>query len=97
MANLPHVVLNDLFRFVVERAGGFVENQDARVGDQGAGDGDALALSARQACAVFSDFSVVAFRQFTMNSCAPASLAASIIASIATMDWTVQCCRGYCG
>jgi hypothetical protein len=46
LADGLHVVLDDAFRLVVERAGGFVEDQDARVADQGAGDGDALALAA---------------------------------------------------
>lgn len=59
-----HVLHNGAFGFVVERAGGFVENQDARVADQGAGDGDALALAAGQAGALFADFGVVAFGKF---------------------------------
>ncbi len=44
----PHVLLDDALALVVERAGRLVEDQDARIGDQGAGDGDALALAARQ-------------------------------------------------
>ncbi|OFX09111.1 MAG: hypothetical protein A2516_11810 [Alphaproteobacteria bacterium RIFOXYD12_FULL_60_8] len=46
-ADAAHVALDDLLGLIVERRGGFVENQDARVGDQCAGDGDALALTAR--------------------------------------------------
>ena len=36
------------FGFGVEAGGGFVQNQDARVGQDGAGDGDALALARRR-------------------------------------------------
>lgn len=43
-ANPPHVLLDDAFAFVIERAGGFVENQNARIANQGAGDRDALTL-----------------------------------------------------
>ena len=44
-----HVLLDDALALVVERAGRLVEDQDARIGDQRAGDGDALALPAGQA------------------------------------------------
>ena len=63
-ANAAHIVLDDLFRFIIERARRLVENQDARIADQGAGDGDALALAARQARAVLAHHGVVAFGQF---------------------------------
>ena len=48
--DLRHVLLDDPLAFVVERAGRLVEDQDARIGDQRAGDGDALALAARTGC-----------------------------------------------
>ena len=41
-----HVVLDDAFAFVVERAGRFVKDQNARIGHKGARNGDALALPA---------------------------------------------------
>lgn len=59
-----HVVLDDAFRFVVQRTGGFVEDENARVGDQRAGDGDTLALAAGQCAALLADQGVVTFGQF---------------------------------
>src|SRR6185437_2685251 len=47
----------------IERAGGLVEQQDARVAQQGAGQGDALALAPRQALAAGADRGFVAQRQ----------------------------------
>ena len=47
----------------VDRAGGVVEHEDARVDEQGAGDGDALALTARQRVAALADDGVVAVGQ----------------------------------
>ena len=41
-------LLHQTFRFGVERAGGLVQNQNFGVFQNGPGDGDALALSARQ-------------------------------------------------
>src|ERR1700719_3972633 len=49
LRDLAHVLLDDALALVIERAGRLVEDQDARIGDEGAGDGDALALPARQA------------------------------------------------
>ena len=47
--------LHQPLAFGVERRGGFVEQQQRRVAaEQGAGDGDALALAARQARAAFA-------------------------------------------
>lgn len=61
LANAPHVVLDDPLALVVECARRFVEDQDARVGDEGAGDCDPLPLSAREAAAAFADKRIVAF------------------------------------
>ena len=47
----------------VDGAGGVVEHQDRRVDEQGAGDGDALALAARQGVAALADDGVVALGQ----------------------------------
>ena len=43
------------FGFGVERGGGFVENQNRRVFEEGAGEGKALGLSAGEAGAAFAD------------------------------------------
>jgi hypothetical protein len=62
-------VLDVPFRFGVERRSRLVENQDRRILEHGAGDGQALALSARQHHAVFTDQRVVACPAgFSMNS-----------------------------
>src|SRR5579883_1462371 len=45
----------------VDGAGGVVENQDARVGEQGASDGDALALAAGERDAALADHRLIAF------------------------------------
>ena len=49
LADRRHVALEDRLALVVERAGRLVEDQDARIGEQRAGDGDALALAAAEA------------------------------------------------
>ena len=46
---------DQLLRFAVERRGRLIEQQQGRVLQEGAGDGDALPLSARQADAAISD------------------------------------------
>src|SRR6185369_13292020 len=46
-------------RFGIQAAGSLVEDQDARVGKNGTGDGDALALSAGELDAAFADDGVV--------------------------------------
>src|SRR3990167_2158418 len=62
-ADVQHVVLDDAFGFIVEGAGGFVKNQDARVVQQGTGDGNALALPTGQVAALFAHQGVIAFGQ----------------------------------
>ena len=54
-------LLHQMFAFVVECAGGFVQKQDGCVFQDGAGDGYALALSARKLSAVDADGLVHAF------------------------------------
>ena len=61
LRDLRHVLLNDALALVVERACRLVENQDARIGNQRAGDGDALPLAAGQAAAALTDDRVIAF------------------------------------
>ncbi len=43
------------FAFGIECRGGFIEEEDARVAQDGAGEGDALALAAGEALAVYPD------------------------------------------
>src|SRR5579883_2994212 len=50
-----------ILRRAVDGAGGVVENQDARVGEQGAGDGDTLALAAGERDAALADHRLVTF------------------------------------
>lgn len=45
LADMGHVAPDDGFAFVVERAAGFVEDEDARLVKQRACNGDALALT----------------------------------------------------
>ena len=47
--------LHDLLRFRVERRRGFVEEEDFRVAEKGAGDGDALLLAAGEHAAFAAD------------------------------------------
>ena len=46
-ANGFHVVLNDAFRFIIQRASRFVKNQNAWVGDERTCNRDALPLPTR--------------------------------------------------
>ena len=55
--------LDQPFALGVEVAGGLVEDEDPRVGIQGPGDGEALALAAGEADAALSDEGVVALGQ----------------------------------
>ena len=52
-----------LLHLDVDGAGGVVEDQDRRVDEQGPGDGDALALAAREGVAPLADHGVVAVGQ----------------------------------
>ena len=54
-----HAALDQPLGFGVEIAGGFIENQDARVGQDRPGDGDSLALPAGEFHAALADQRVV--------------------------------------
>jgi len=56
-------LLDELFRFAVEAAGGFVKDQDARVAQDNAGQGNALFFAAAEAVAALADDGVVTIRQ----------------------------------
>src|SRR3954454_3433730 len=58
--DLLHVVMDDPLAFIVERAGGFVEDQDPGIAYQRTGDRDALALPARERRAALADHRIVA-------------------------------------
>ena len=44
--DMLHFLFDDVFALVIEGAGRLVQNQDARVGDESAGNGNTLALTA---------------------------------------------------
>src|SRR5262245_48414998 len=50
-----HVLLNDTLALIVESARRLVEDQNARIGSEGAGNRDALTLAAREGRAAFAD------------------------------------------
>ncbi len=54
-------ILDQMFALGVQRTGGFVEDQDFGIGEDGAGDGDALLLAAGEFVAAFADDGFVAF------------------------------------
>jgi len=56
-------LLYEPFRFGVERAGRFVENEDRRIAEQRARDGDALALATAEPRAAFAKHRVVGLGQ----------------------------------
>ena len=59
----PQPLLDARLGVQVDVRGGLVEDEDARVGDQRAGERDQLALPGRELCAALADFRVVAVRQ----------------------------------
>src|SRR6266852_7957654 len=60
----PHIVLDDALALVIESARRLVEDQNSRIHDEGAGDGDPLLLPAREAAASLADDGVITFGQF---------------------------------
>src|SRR5216684_3487319 len=60
----PHVVLNDPLALVIKSARRLVEDQNSRIHDEGAGDGDTLPLPTRETAAPLADDGVIAFGQF---------------------------------
>ena len=56
-------ILDQAFALGIERRGGFVEDQDGRILEHGAGDGDALPLAAREFGPAVTDVRVVTFGQ----------------------------------
>src|SRR5262245_66144582 len=57
------VLVDQPLRFIVERAGGFVEDQYRRTSDQRPGETDALTLTAREKYAMLTHRRLVASRQ----------------------------------
>ena len=62
-------VLDQPLALGVERGRGFVEQQHRRIAQQRAGDGDALALAARQARAAFAHEGVEPFGKRAQELC----------------------------
>ena len=60
LADAAHGPLDLVLGGAVDGAGAVVQDQDARVGQEGAGDGDALALPARERHAALADLGLVA-------------------------------------
>src|SRR5579863_3537508 len=61
--NCAHVLLNDPLAFIVERGGGLIKDEYARIGREGAGDCNALALSAGKIGAALLKDRIVTLRQ----------------------------------
>ena len=77
VAKVVHRFHHRLFGEIVQRAGGFIQNQHLRVVVERAGNADALALPAREAHAALAHGGGVALRQSLItNSCRLAILAA---------------------
>jgi len=53
--------LNEVLGFHIDSGGGFIEQQDGGVFEEGAGEGEALALAAAQEDAALTDFGVETF------------------------------------
>ena len=62
LGHRAQVGLDDLLALGIERGGRLVEDQDARLGDERAGDREPLALAARQIGAALLDHRVIALR-----------------------------------
>jgi hypothetical protein len=54
-------ILDEAFALGIEAAGGFIQDQDGGIGEDGAGDGDALALAAGKLGAALADEGVIPF------------------------------------
>ena len=63
LRGVAYCVQNGFLGCSVEGAGGFVENEDFRVAEDGAGEADALALASAETDASLADDSVVVFGQ----------------------------------
>src|SRR5215831_21391455 len=63
LGDLLHVLLNDALALIVKGARRLIEDENARIGDERAGNRDALALPAREGRAALADDRVVAFGQ----------------------------------
>ena len=62
--DVRHVRLNDAFAFIVERARGFIKDEDRGIDGKRPSNDDALALAAGEVGAAFIDHFVVTVRQF---------------------------------
>src|SRR5438034_654527 len=55
LGDFAHVLLDGTFAVIIERTGRLIEDEDARIRNEGACDSDALALAAGQVCAALAD------------------------------------------
>ena len=53
--------LNEMLGFHIDSGGGFIEEQDGSVFEEGAGEGETLALAAAQEDAALTDFGIETF------------------------------------
>ena len=76
----PHAFANQVFGFGIDGGGRIIQNQHARIGEDRAGDGQALLLAAGEGRAALAEHRLVAAAAVaSMNSCAWASRAAASI------------------
>ncbi len=73
-ADRRHVSADNFFGFIVKGRSCLVENQNARIVDQSAGNGNPLALTARKRCAPFFNQRVISLRQFGDKVVSPGQL-----------------------
>ena len=74
VTDVGHVLLNDRFGFIVQGAGGFVENEDPRIRHQGTRDRNPLPLPTRERTAMLPDPRVVPLGQFHNELVRPSEL-----------------------
>ena len=74
--------LHEAFALGIERTGGFIQNENGRVFQDGPGNGHPLALAAGELHAALAHQGLIALREGgVMNSCAWACRAASMISA----------------
>ena len=63
LAQLDNRLMNAALGVCVKRTGGFIQNQDLRIAEDGAGNGEPLALPAGEFYAAIANKGVIAVRQ----------------------------------
>ena len=62
-ADPPHILVDNTLALLIERARCFIEDQNARIVNEGSGNGDALALAAGKQRPAFTDRRFISIRQ----------------------------------